>query len=110
MRRTWSGAAVTPALTAEDAVGEGICTVLASDYYYPSMIAAVGKLAAPGVASRAEAWALVSSNAARSMQLDDRGEILPGRRAYLLIAEWPEGGEPLVRAVVAGGTMTRFGW
>ena len=104
------GGSHTGALTAEDAVGEGICTVLASDYYYPSMIAAVGKLAARGVAGRAEAWALVSSNAARSMELDDRGEILPGRRADLVIAEWPEGGEPLVRAVVAGGTMTRFGW
>jgi alpha-D-ribose 1-methylphosphonate 5-triphosphate diphosphatase len=104
------GGSHTGALTAEDAVAAGTCTVLASDYHYPSMIAAVGKLAARGVATRAEARALVSANAARSMQLDDRGEISAGRRADLVIAEWPEGGEPLVRAVVAGGTITRFGW
>lgn len=98
------------ALKAEDLIADGLCSVLASDDYYPSMLAAVGGLAARGVVTRAAAWALISSNAARSMRLADRGEIAPGRRADLVVADWPAGSEPLLRAVVAGGTITRFGW
>ena len=105
-----SGGSHTGALKAEDAIAAGLCSVLASDYYYPSLLAAVGGLVRRGVASRAEAWALVSTNAARAMQLDDRGEIAPGKRADLVVVDWPEGGDPIVRAVLSGGTMTRFGW
>jgi len=43
----------TGALTAEDAIRDGLCTVLASDYYYPSMLVAVGGLVARGVTDRA---------------------------------------------------------
>ena len=104
------GGSHTGALKAEDAIAAGLCSVLASDYYYPSMLAAVGGLVARGVTSRAEAWALVSTNAARAMQLDDRGEVQPGKRADLVVVDWPEGADPVVRAVLSGGTMTRFGW
>jgi alpha-D-ribose 1-methylphosphonate 5-triphosphate diphosphatase len=104
------GGSHTGALNAADAIADGLCSVLASDYYYPSMLAAVGLLAARGVVSRAEAWALVSTNPARAMRLDDRGDIELGKRADLVIADWAEAAEPIVRAVVTAGTITRFGW
>lgn len=104
------GGSHTGALRAEDAIRDGLCTVLASDYYYPAMLAAVGGLVARGVTSRAEAWALVSSNAARAMRLGDRGRIAPGLRGDVVVVDWSEAEHPIVKAVITGGTLTRIGW
>ena len=66
------------------------CHILASDYYYPSMLGAVAKLAQDEVQPLHELWRLVSTNPAKAMKLDDRGEIRTGMRADLVLLDWPE--------------------
>lgn len=88
---------------AADMVREGACSVLASDYFYPTMLAAPFRLQQDGVAPLAEAWNLVSRNAARAAGLDDRGEIRAGQRADLILVDDSRPGSPrLVATLVAG--------
>ncbi|MEM8790259.1 MAG: alpha-D-ribose 1-methylphosphonate 5-triphosphate diphosphatase [Pseudomonadota bacterium] len=95
------------ALSAEDAVRDGICTVLASDYYYPSQINAAEQLVARGVKPFGEIWDLISRNAADAMGLGDRGQIEAGLRADLLVLDC-SGPWRLVHTI-AGGTVISFG-
>jgi alpha-D-ribose 1-methylphosphonate 5-triphosphate diphosphatase len=84
-------------------IRDGLCDVLASDYYYPAMLLAMARLRADGVAPLHELWRLVSSNAARASGFDDRGAVAIGRRADLILIDWPEGDVPAVqRTWVAG--------
>jgi len=92
-------------ICAADMVAEGICTILASDYYYPALLAAPFRLAADGVASLSDAWRLVSRNPARAAGLADRGEIAPGRRADLILVDDSLPGRPIVVATLAGGVL-----
>ena len=86
-------------------IREGLCDVLASDYYYPAMLLAIARLRADGVAPLNGLWPLVARNAARASGLDDRGTIAIGQRADLLLVEWPDGQTPAVRHTwVAGRT------
>ena len=93
-------------LSAWDAVKGGVCTVLASDYYYPSLLYVVEQLVRDGMAPGA-AWALVSGNPAKAMGLHDRGAIAPGKRADLVVIE--PGAQWRIRHVMAGGVLTSFG-
>ena len=90
------------AIGAAAMVEAGLCTVLASDYFYPAMAPAALRLWRDhGVA---EAWALVSSSPAEAVGLADRGVIAPGMRADLVLVEVAGAGfavHPL--ATVAGG-------
>ena len=61
------------------------CHILASDYYYPSMLGAVAKLAQDEVQPLHELWRLVSTNPAKAMKLDDRGEIRTGMLSLIHI-------------------------
>jgi alpha-D-ribose 1-methylphosphonate 5-triphosphate diphosphatase len=81
----------------------GICNVLASDYFYPALFHAPFLLAARGVLSFAEAWALVSANPAAACLLHDRGSIAPGMRADLVLAEAGEAPRPV--ATIANGKV-----
>ncbi len=90
---------------AADMIAAGLCDVLASDYYYPSMLAAVARLMADDVGTLPKMWPLVSSGPARAMKLADRGEIVPGLRADLVLIDWPMGATPaVVHTFVAGRT------
>ncbi|ADP81569.1 alpha-D-ribose 1-methylphosphonate 5-triphosphate diphosphatase [Pseudofrankia inefficax] len=62
----------------------GLLHMLSSDYVPSSPLQAVFQLAADGVIGLPEGAALVSGNPARSVGLDDRGEITVGRRADLV--------------------------
>jgi alpha-D-ribose 1-methylphosphonate 5-triphosphate diphosphatase len=86
-------------------IASGLCDILASDYYYPAMLSAVARLRADGVARLEHLWPLVSANPARALGLDDRGEIAPGKRADLVLVDWPEGGVPAVRQTLVAGRM-----
>lgn len=90
---------------AADMIREGLCDILASDYYYPAMLAAVARLQADGVGPLHRLWPLVSANAARAMGLDDRGAIAPGLRADLVMLDWPEGEPPAVRQTWVSGRL-----
>jgi len=96
------GASHNNALDAAAAVAGGLCTVLASDYYYPAPLLAAFRLAERGIVPLAAAWALVSRNAAEAAGLTDRGEIVPGRRADLILVDTC-GPLPRVVAAIVGG-------
>lgn len=84
-------------------IARGLCDILASDYFYPSMLGAMVRLDADRVASLPDLWKLVSLNPARAMHLTDRGRIAPGLRADLLLLDWPEGEAPApLRTWVSG--------
>lgn len=90
-------------MSAEDAVRDGLCTVLASDYYYPAMLHAAEHLVQRGVCSMGEAWHLVSSNPASAMGLTDRGSLRPGLRADIVVVDCAAGWR--VVHALAGGKM-----
>ena len=87
---------------AGDMLARGLCDILASDYFYPAMLAAVGKLQADGHALP-DLWKLVSTNPARASGLTDRGQIAPGQRADLVLLDWPEGEVPSPRRTLVAG-------
>ncbi|WP_339948514.1 alpha-D-ribose 1-methylphosphonate 5-triphosphate diphosphatase [uncultured Albimonas sp.] len=90
-------------LSAADMVEAGVCDILASDYHYPALPAAVGRLAAERRADRATLWACVSANPARALGLSDRGRIAPGLRADLVLLDWPEGAAPAACLTLCAG-------
>lgn len=88
---------------AGEMIRAGLCDILASDYYYPAMLAAIARLQADGVARLPELWKLVAENPAKALNLEDRGRIAPGLRSDLVLLEWPEGGAPAPRATWVAG-------
>jgi alpha-D-ribose 1-methylphosphonate 5-triphosphate diphosphatase len=82
----------------------GIVTILASDYVWPAMMEAAFAMARRGVMDLPRAWALVSSNPAEALGLNDRGRLEPGLRGDVVVAD-PDAGAPV--AVFAAG---RLGW
>ncbi len=90
---------------ASDMIARGLCSVLASDYYYPAPFAAAFRLAADGVAPIEKAWQLVSEAPARAADLEDRGVIDVGRRADLVVVDAKDVGNPRLEAVIAGGRV-----
>lgn len=90
-------------LGAGDMVEAGFCDVLASDYYYPAMLAAVDRLDREKRADRSALWSLVSSGPAKAMGLDDRGDIAVGKRADLVLVDWPQGQTPAIQGTWVAG-------
>ncbi|MBW9055546.1 alpha-D-ribose 1-methylphosphonate 5-triphosphate diphosphatase [Rhizobium mesosinicum] len=88
---------------AADMIREGLCDILASDYYYPAMLLGLARLKADGVAPLHALWPLVSGNPARASGLTDRGVIEVGKRADLVLVDWPEGAAPAVRRTWVAG-------
>jgi alpha-D-ribose 1-methylphosphonate 5-triphosphate diphosphatase len=86
-------------------VEKGLCSILASDYYYPAPLLAPFRLAADRIASLAEAWTLVSSAPAVAAGLDDRGSLSVGKRADIILVEASVALRPRVVAVIAAGTL-----
>ena len=90
-------------LGAADMVEAGLCDVLASDYFYPAMLSAVARLDTEKRAERHELWRLVSSGPAQAMGLDDRGDITQGKRADLVLVDWPEAQAPAIQGTWVEG-------
>lgn len=90
-------------LGAGDMVEAGLCDALASDYFYPAMLAAVAKLDAEKRADRLAIWSLVSEGPTKSMNLSDRGRIETGKRADLVLVDWPEGQAPAIQGTWVAG-------
>lgn len=97
------GASHCGRLPAAEAIAEGLCTILASDYYYPALLHAPFRLAAMGLATFPAAWNLVSRTPARAMGLADRGEIAPGQRADMILVDDRVAGVPRVAATIVAG-------
>ncbi len=90
-------------LGGREAVGEGLCSVLTSDYYYPALMAAAFALVDLELVDLAGAWRLVSTNAADAVGLTDRGRIAPGQRADLLLVDWQPRRLPRLTATFVEG-------
>lgn len=73
--------------SALDLIAMGLCDALASDYHYPSLRRAALMLSRSGLCDLAGAWHLVSTGPARVFGLTDRGSLVPGRRADIVILE-----------------------
>ena len=92
-------------IDASEMVSRGLCSILASDYYYPAPLAAAFRLYESGVAPLAKAWALICEAPAGAMQLDDRGRIEPGLRADLILVDRAIPRSPRVVAVLVAGRI-----
>lgn len=77
------GGSHNKAVDAAPAIREGLGTVLASDYYYPSQLHAAFMLADQGLPF-AQAWRCVSASAADAARLGDRGRLECGLRADVI--------------------------
>lgn len=90
-------------VSALDLARRGLVDVLSSDYVPGSLLQSIFKLAGPENAiALPQAVAMVSRNPAEAVGLDDRGAILPGRRADLVRVA-ARGSLPVVRSVWRGG-------
>jgi alpha-D-ribose 1-methylphosphonate 5-triphosphate diphosphatase len=93
---------------ASDMIAKGLCSVLASDYYYPAPLLAAFRLAADGVLPLAQAWQLISSAPARAAGLTDRGTLATGQRADILLVDDTLPLRPRIVAVIAAGRLVHL--
>jgi alpha-D-ribose 1-methylphosphonate 5-triphosphate diphosphatase len=93
---------------ASDMIAKGLCSVLASDYYYPAPLLAAFRLAADGVLPLAAAWQLISSAPARAAGLADRGMLAAGQRADIVLVDDSVPLRPRVVAVIAAGRLVHL--
>jgi alpha-D-ribose 1-methylphosphonate 5-triphosphate diphosphatase len=93
---------------ASDMIAKGLCSVLASDYYYPAQLLAAFRLAADGVLPLAKSWDLVSAGPAHATGLTDRGVLAAGRRADILLVDDTVPLRPRLVAVISGGKLVHL--
>jgi len=93
---------------ASDMIEKGLCSVLASDYYYPSQLLAAFRLAADGILPLAKAWNLISAAPARAAGLTDRGLLAEGYRADLILVDDEMPLRPRIVAVIAAGRLVHL--
>lgn len=94
--------------SAADMIAKGLCSVLASDYYYPAPLLAAFRLAADAVRPLTEAWQLISSAPARAAGLTDRGTLAEGQRADILLVDDTVPLRPRIVAVVVAGRVVHL--
>ena len=99
------GGSHTHALNATDMIDAGKCSILASDYHYPSMLAAIGRLVEARGHDLDHVWRLVSEAPAKALGLNDRGRIAPSLRADLVLVACKAGRSPRVVATLADGRL-----
>jgi alpha-D-ribose 1-methylphosphonate 5-triphosphate diphosphatase len=95
-------------INASDMIAKGLCSILASDYYYPAPLIAPFRLAETGVEPLERAWSLVSAAPARAARLHDRGRIERGMRADLVLVDPQVASRPRVVAVLVGGRIVHL--
>jgi alpha-D-ribose 1-methylphosphonate 5-triphosphate diphosphatase len=93
---------------AADMIAKGLCSILASDYYYPAPILAAFRLAADGVLPLPEAWNLISAAPAQAAGLTDRGVLAAGYRADIVLVDADVSIRPRIVAVIAAGRLVHL--
>ncbi|MGY3573538.1 alpha-D-ribose 1-methylphosphonate 5-triphosphate diphosphatase [Bradyrhizobium sp. USDA 4504] len=93
---------------ASDMIAQGLCSVLASDYYYPAQLLAAFRLADDGILPLARAWDLISKAPARAAGLADRGVLAAGRRADIIVVDDKVPLRPRIVAVIAAGRLVHL--
>lgn len=95
------GASHSGKVSARELVAAGLCDALVSDYHYPAPRQAALALAAGG--DLAAAWRRVSDGPARLLGLHDRGRLVPGLRADLVVMQAATG---RIGATLSGGRIS----
>lgn len=90
---------------AADMIAKGLCSILASDYYYPAQCLAAFRLAADGILPLEKAWSLISSAPANAAGLTDRGMLATGQRADVLLIDDSVSLRPRIVGVIAAGRL-----
>jgi alpha-D-ribose 1-methylphosphonate 5-triphosphate diphosphatase len=93
---------------ASDMIAKGLCSVLASDYYYPAQLLAAFRLVADGVLPLPAAWNLISAAPARAAGLADRGVLGAGHRADLILVDDEKPLRPRIVAVISAGRLVHL--
>jgi alpha-D-ribose 1-methylphosphonate 5-triphosphate diphosphatase len=93
---------------ASDMIEKGLCSVLASDYYYPAPLLAAFRLAHDQVLPLGKAWDLISAAPAHAVGLADRGRLANGQRADILLVDDANRLRPRVVAVIAAGRLVHL--
>jgi alpha-D-ribose 1-methylphosphonate 5-triphosphate diphosphatase len=93
---------------AADMIAKGLCSILASDYYYPAQLLAAFRLAADGVMPLARAWQLISAAPAEAAGLTDRGILAEGYRADIILVDDALPLRPRIVAVIAAGRLVHL--
>ena len=93
---------------ASDMIAKGLCSVLASDYYYPAQLLAAFRLAVDGVLPLAQAWDLISAAPGRAAGLSDRGILAAGYRADIILVDDEVPMRPRIVAVIAAGRLVHL--
>ena len=93
---------------AADMIAKGLCSILASDYYYPAQLLAAFRLAADGILPLSGAWELISAAPARAAGLADRGVLAQGRRADVILVDDEVPLRPRIVAVIAAGRLVHL--
>jgi alpha-D-ribose 1-methylphosphonate 5-triphosphate diphosphatase len=91
---------------AADMVERGLCSILASDYYYPAQLLAAFRLDADGIAPLPRAWDLISQAPADAAGLGDRGRLAAGYRADIILVDTMP--QPRVVATIAAGRIVHL--
>jgi alpha-D-ribose 1-methylphosphonate 5-triphosphate diphosphatase len=93
---------------ASDMIAKGLCSILASDYYYPAQLLAAFRLVDEGTLELPEAWSLISKAPAKAAGLADRGELAAGRRADIVLIDDSIALRPRIVAVIANGKLVHL--
>jgi alpha-D-ribose 1-methylphosphonate 5-triphosphate diphosphatase len=93
---------------ASDMIEKGLCSVLASDYYYPAPLLAAFRLAHDQVLPLGKAWDLISAAPAEAAGLSDRGRLAQGQRADILLVDDAIPLRPRIVAVIAAGRLVHL--
>lgn len=93
---------------ASDMIAKDLCSILASDYYYPAPLLAAFRLAVDGVLPLARAWDLISAAPARAAGLADRGILAAGYRADIILVDDEVPMRPRIVAVIAAGRLVHL--
>jgi alpha-D-ribose 1-methylphosphonate 5-triphosphate diphosphatase len=102
------GGSHTGWVKAADMVAQGLCSILASDYYYPAPLLAAFRLDTDNVVSLEEAWTLVSQTPAAAVGLADRGVITKGQRADLILVDAEQRDRPRIVATLVAGRIVHL--
>jgi alpha-D-ribose 1-methylphosphonate 5-triphosphate diphosphatase len=89
-------------------IAKGLCSILASDYYYPAQLLAAFRLVADGVLALPAVWNLISAAPARAAGLTDRGILGAGHRADLILVDDEKPLRPRIVAVISAGRLVHL--
>lgn len=97
-------------LSVVDAVTPAAGDVLSSDYHYPSLLQAPFAAAKAGLCSLATAWKMVSASPADAAGLTDRGRLVAGQRADIVVVDDRADAARAVQLFVAGQNVYQVAW